>query len=80
MLADFFRYTGHPAISPRHIQSRRWTAAAADKPLAQGGLWNRAERLGVCGDWCDGSRIEGAFLSGSAVAGRLLADALRLAN
>jgi hypothetical protein len=30
--------------------------------------------LAVCGDWCHGSRIEGAFLSGHAAAGYLLRD------
>ena len=30
--------------------------------------------FGACGDWCSGPRVEGAFLSGMAVAGRLLAE------
>ena len=27
---------------------------------------------GVCGDWCAGARVEGAFLSGMAISGRIL--------
>jgi photolyase PhrII len=77
MVADFFRYTGRPPLAPQHVQSRLWEAAAADKALDQGCLWDGSTKIGVCGDWCAGSRIEGAFLSGSAVAGRLLAEVPR---
>ncbi len=80
MLADFFRFTALPPAVPRHIQSQDWKSAAADKALYQECFWDGAERIGICGDWCAGSRIEGAFLSGSAVAGRLLADAARIAT
>jgi predicted NAD/FAD-dependent oxidoreductase len=79
MVADFFRHLNLPPAVPRHVQSRLWRAAAADKALDQGCLWDETNRIGVCGDWCAGSRIEGAFLSGSAVAGRLLAAAPRMA-
>ncbi|WP_164103864.1 FAD-dependent oxidoreductase [Candidatus Laterigemmans baculatus] len=37
-----------------------------------GCVWDRAVGLGACGDWCGGPRIEGAFLSGAAMAGSLL--------
>jgi predicted NAD/FAD-dependent oxidoreductase/deoxyribodipyrimidine photolyase len=35
-------------------------------------LWDPTARLGACGDWLCGGRIEGAFLSGQAIAGALL--------
>ncbi len=75
MLDAFFAYTGRPPVAPQHIQCRYWPSAAARNPLDQGCLWHRAEKIGICGDWCARSRVEGAFLSGTAVAGRLLADA-----
>ena len=31
--------------------------------------------LTLAGDWCHGSRVEGAFLSGAAAAGRIMASA-----
>ncbi len=44
----------------------RWRHATADPPLAIGAI--KGNRVIVCGDWCLGSRIEDAFLSGLAAA------------
>ena len=79
LLAAFWEYSALDPVTPHTRQTRFWPAAAAVNPLDAACLWNRAECLGVCGDWCARSRIEGAFLSGTAVAGRVLADAPRLA-
>jgi len=49
-----------------------WRYSLVDNPLDAGALWDPERGLGVCGDWCQGARIEGAFLSGQAVAGRIL--------
>jgi hypothetical protein len=35
-------------------------------------LFDHRQSIGVCGDWCAGARVEGAFLSGIAIAGRIL--------
>lgn len=42
----------------------RWRHAAADPPLALGAIHDADARITLCGDWCKGSRIEDAFLSG----------------
>jgi hypothetical protein len=42
----------------------RWRHAAADPPLAAGALHDATARITVCGDWCRGSRIEDAYVSG----------------
>ncbi len=42
----------------------RWRYAAADPPLAVGAIHDRDSRITLCGDWCKGSRIEDAYLSG----------------
>jgi len=44
----------------------------AEHPLEVGCLWDANFRLGACGDWCQLSRIEGAFLGGMAMAGLVL--------
>ena len=42
----------------------RWRYATADPPLAVGAIHDDASRITLCGDWCRGSRIEDAYLSG----------------
>jgi hypothetical protein len=42
----------------------RWRYAAAEPPLAVGAIHDRESRITLCGDWCKGSRIEDAYLSG----------------
>lgn len=53
-----------PAGLPRAFYAtvHRWRYAAADPPLAVGAIPDG--RITLCGDWCKGSRIEDAFLSG----------------
>jgi len=53
--------------------AHRWRYALAAEPLDSGALWFEKKRLVLAGDWCNGSRIEGAFLSGVAAAGRIMA-------
>ena len=51
----------------------RWRYATADPPLAVGAIHDDASRITLCGDWCKGSRIEDAWLSGLAAADCLTA-------
>lgn len=51
----------------------RWRHATADPPLAVGAIHDRASRITLCGDWCLGSRIEDAFLSGLTASERIAA-------
>lgn len=55
-----------PAGLPRAFYAtvHRWRYAAADPPLALGAIDDPESRITLCGDWCKGSRIEDAFLSG----------------
>ena len=55
-----------PAGLPRAFYAtvHRWRHAAADPPLAVGAIHDRESRITLCGDWCKGSRIEDAYLSG----------------
>ena len=69
---SFSAAAGVPLPTPVFSAAHRWRYAQAHQPLSAGCVWDRLTRIGCCGDWCYGSRIEGAFLSGAAVAGRVL--------
>ena len=71
MLTAFFEATGLEKIEPDYAKAHRWRYALAQNPLAQEHLWDGENQLAVCGDWCNSSRIEGAYLSGVAAAGRV---------
>jgi predicted NAD/FAD-dependent oxidoreductase len=75
LLAAFFQATGQAPVEPLQLDAHRWGNALASTPLTVGCLWDGEARLGVCGDWCHASRVEGAFLSGMAVCGLVLGAA-----
>ena len=55
-----------PGGLPRafYATAHRWRYAVADPPLAAGAIHHAESRVTLCGDWCLGTRIEDAFLSG----------------
>jgi renalase len=59
-------------VKPLWAGSHRWRYALADEPLEEGCLFDASARIGACGDWAHGNRIEGAFLSGLAMAQQVL--------
>ena len=56
------------AVAPRHLAAVRWRYATPVNPLPTAFLWDEQARVGVAGDWCNGPRVEGAYLSGLALA------------
>jgi len=65
-----------PLTQPFEVTSalaHRWRYALANQPLDCSALWFGPKQLALAGDWCHGSRVEGAFLSGAAAAGRIMA-------
>lgn len=72
MLMDaFFATTGARKLEPSFLKAHLWPWALTTQALGQPCLWDEGMRLAVCGDWCLGSTVEAAFLSGSAAAGRI---------
>ena len=64
-----------PAGLPRAFYAKvhLWRRATADPPLAAGAIHDPISKITLCGDWCKGSRIEDAYLSGLAAADCLTA-------
>jgi predicted NAD/FAD-dependent oxidoreductase len=64
----FFAVAGVAHRSPLRHRVHRWRHALAQPPLHVGALADPRIRLAIGGDWCQGSRVEGAWLSGQALA------------
>lgn len=72
-LCEFFqKATGRDLPQPDFSAARWWPYARTLNPLTAGCLFDPELGIGACGDWCYGSRLESAYLSGVTVAGRLL--------
>jgi photolyase PhrII len=59
-------------LAPVHMVAHRWRYALPDPVTHNAALYDPALLLGAGGDWCGGPRVEGAILSGMALAGRVL--------
>jgi predicted NAD/FAD-dependent oxidoreductase len=61
-----------PAPNGAHLVAHLWRYARVEKPLGEPCLWDPVQRLGFCGDWCMGPRVEAAWISGTTLAQRIL--------
>lgn len=68
-----FAALGGPA--PVAATAHRWRYADTEPALTQGSWWDAQMRLGLCGDWLHGGKVEGAWLSGRALAQQVLLPA-----
>ncbi len=72
LVHEFWQAVG---VVPKPIgfsQAHRWRYALPTSPLTERCMFDADLQIGACGDWCGGPRVEGAFLSGMAVAGEVL--------
>ena len=63
LLKAFAEVTGIRA-EPSFATAHRWRYAQTTQALGATHLWDTTERIGACGDWCIGHRVEDAFISG----------------
>ncbi|MDX2184288.1 MAG: FAD-dependent oxidoreductase [Gemmatimonadaceae bacterium] len=75
MLRAFRTLLGDDAPAVAYSLGHRWRYAIPDPVLPTDAVWDTAAQAGVAGDWCGGPRVEGALLSGMALAGRVLGAA-----
>lgn len=72
----FKQLTGLAIVEDSCI-AHRWRYARVSTPLQRDCLFDTDAGIGLCGDWChDGARVESAWLSGQALAGRVLGKAI----
>jgi hypothetical protein len=69
-LLPAFSRLGGPA--PQAWAAHRWRYADTEPPLDTGCAWAPDLGLGLCGDWLNGGKVEGAWLSGRALAQQVL--------
>ena len=67
-LLDFVQVHFPTTIRPYYSLAHRWRYAMVERAAGKACLWDGAQRVGACGDWCIGPRIEAAFDSGIAMA------------
>lgn len=73
-LMGAFRLETATSAEPVQQSAHRWRHALVETPLGASCLWDSQTKLGVCGDWCLGPRVEAAFLSGEALAQSVMAQ------
>lgn len=68
MLHAASELTGQDLSTASHQVLHRWRYASTPGPAGVPFLFDPAQRLAACGDWCLGSKVEAAFSSASALA------------
>ncbi len=77
LLDHLLNLTGDPGRPALAQAAHRWRFALST-PLGLDCLWNEEIGLGVCGDWLLAPRVESAWISGAALAGRIREDLPRI--
>ncbi len=67
LLAAFFAAAGLAPVAPALLKAHRWRYARSGAARREV-LWDPGTRLGACGDWLTGPRVENAWLSGRRLA------------
>jgi predicted NAD/FAD-dependent oxidoreductase len=68
----FAQATGLLELEPSAAQTYCWRQSVPVSPLDRDCLYDPGIGIGACGDWCAGPRVESAFISGFAMADRIL--------
>jgi predicted NAD/FAD-dependent oxidoreductase len=66
------RRLGVEPRTPVHAVAHRWRYALASGDGGPSSLYDAALGIGACGDWLQGTRVEDAYLSGIALAARVV--------
>jgi predicted NAD/FAD-dependent oxidoreductase len=80
LLAAAAEALGVERIDTLHAAAHRWRYALVERAVDQPCLFDDHRLLAAAGDWCLGPRIEAAYLSGAAAAGRIMGAAGRTSH
>jgi hypothetical protein len=72
LIGEAERVTQRSMPKPGVARAHRWLYSRPNESLPASSLWDEGHRLGACGDWCGGPRVEGALQSGLSLAGKVL--------
>jgi predicted NAD/FAD-dependent oxidoreductase len=76
LLADFFAATGIAPAVPQHLDAHRWLYALPEARKGEGARFDPALGIGIAGDYLHSPRVEGAWLSGRALAAMVVQERL----
>jgi photolyase PhrII len=71
LLSALFTALAIPSVAPISAAAHRWRYALVKDAINQDCLFDSDIGIAMAGDWCLGGRIEKAYLSGIAAAGRI---------
>ncbi|MEM7702979.1 MAG: FAD-dependent oxidoreductase [Pseudomonadota bacterium] len=74
LLAEFFTQTGTQPVEPIHLVAHRWLYAQPESLKGDPARFDVEARIGLAGDYLHSPRVEGAWVSGAALAGLVLGD------
>lgn len=72
LLSEASKLCNADLTSAPHIALHRWLYASLGRSVDIACLYDKALNIAVCGDWCQGGRVQGAWLSGRAAANTML--------
>ncbi len=72
LIQEAERVTNSTMPAPSIVMAHRWLYSKPIESLSDKSIWDEEHRLGACGDWCGGPRVEGALRSGMSLAGQVL--------
>jgi predicted NAD/FAD-dependent oxidoreductase len=71
LVSLFADATGLAHEAVRGLAAHKWRYSQSPAPHAAGCLLDAERGIGACGEWCNGNRVEGAWLSGHELAEHL---------
>ena len=74
LISAFWQATGAQRRATSYAAGHKWRYSIPPEPLDSPCLFDSQLKIGACGDWCGGPRVEGAFVSGMTLAEHVLAS------